>query len=578
MGAGHLQRIRRLKSGDQWRIEHVRELIDAIDASSAVGGVGITTRSSPAGTVINAAPGRGGSYVDPTNREFQIKFWDMESNIFYPSHDPKDDKVPVVFSGRIFDKEMVTHWCGPEEEFAPFASNELYVVINVAPNGDILGAAFLPKGGENIEWKPGKIGMYFVKVGHLRDDGSVYQMLQGPIELFLRDEAEVNIHEFKIKIASGDSGGNPDVPPTPPVEEGGNPPAPEGEKKVKVYWGRILKADYSAFDVGEVMAWNSVPDSSAENCKIYVLFDVDTDGVITKAEFATKERENKQFYPPSEADTLGQFGEYCIQVGSVNDGVIVQTLHGPIPFLSRVGRARYGVTAYKGVDGQFLDFWPMWGAPGLEVELNKVTDEETGESAPSGIKFIPRLIADNGGIKINIPSKKSGKEDYVGIESTVVTPFSVTVETVESDSPPPAPPPEEGDGTETPPETEPEPEPVKKIIVKANGGTVSYFRDNSTELSTWYGEDAEFPLEDGYIYVDYGISSGRIEIKYDYSPPQRWESDNKGEPTYSRCAVAKIFGGKVTQLTFCSFIASPMFIGDRAVLDMAPYASIPNPG
>lgn len=570
MGAGHLQRIRRLKSGDQWRIEHVRELIDAIDASGAVGGVGITTRSSPAGTVINAAPGRRGSYVDPTDREFQIKFMDMESGKFYPSHDPNDDKVPVVFSGRIFDKEMVTHWCGPEEEFVPFASDELYVVVNVMPNGDILGAAFLPKGGKNIEWKPGKIGMYFVKVGHLREDGSVYQMLQGPIELFLREKADVNIHEFKIKIESSDSGGKPDVPPTSPVEGGGTP-VPEGEKKVKVYWGRILKADYSTFDVGEVMTWNSVPDSSAENCKIYVHFDVDTDGVVTKAEFLTEERENKQFYPPSESDTLGQFGEYCVQVGSINDGQIVQMLHGPIPFLSRVGRAKYGVTAYKGVDGQFLDFWPMWGAPGLEVELNKVTDEETGESSPSGVKFIPRLIADNGGIKINIPSKKSGKEDYIGLEGTVVTPFFVTVEEDESYAPPPP-------STEEGGETEPPPEPVNKIILKSNGGTVSYFRDNSTDLSTWYGEDTEFSLADGYIYIEYNINSGSLEIKYDYSPPQRWESADNGEPSYSRCAVAKIFGKNVTQLTFCSFIASPMFIGDRAVLDLAPYASIPNPG
>lgn len=556
MGQGYLQKCRKLKAGDVFRIEHLREIIEAVDASRPIGGVDVYTRETAGGVVLSAVGRKGSSSVDPTDREFQIKFLDMETKELYPSRNPGDKKVPIVFGGRVYGKNAESMvWCGPEEDWDLMISPELYVVINVDTKGGITGAAFVPNAGADKPWKPGEIGVYYIKVGKIRNDGSVYQMLQGPIELPLSgDEKKEDVHEFKISIQKrktdnedGNAGGG----------DQSGPSSQEGD--VYVYWGRILKADYSTYDVGAKKSWNKVPESNARNSKIYVHYDVSMEGKITKYEFKTKEREIKEFYPHDVHYSGGQEGKYCILIGEIIDGEIIQNIHGPIPFLSRVGRTNDMITAYKCVDGQFLDFWPLLGDVGIDVDFEKSKDEETGKEKIDGVKYKLKLVADNAGIIINKPAKKKNHEEYIGLETVSTTPFSVQARKKE------APPLFPGDVE-------------YEVTVKANNGSVAYFNsDNDEFLSFWYAEDKTFEgLMEGYITLECNVKTKQFEIKEYYSAMPRWEWDGDGKPSISRCVLARVFDGHVFQFTFFSFILSPMFLGKNAVLDLSPYASWPD--
>lgn len=508
---------------------------------------------------------------DPTKREFQIKFDPGEGFDKLTKANPKDCFKIVVFWGRIFNKSFDSVDVGDPEkwnEIKEVSSDEadIYVYFKTDKTGNVTEAEFGTEEKINIPYiKDIMGGEYCVKLGSVKD-GVITQLLQGPIEFFGQedsdsgDKSKNGIHEFKISVSKEDDVDKDDGnTPEPPSEGEATPPKLAGNKEVRVWGGRIIKADYSETPVGEDN-WNSVPGSNSDNCKIYVHFNVDMESNISNAEFSTESREIKEFKAHDVIYSGGQNGEYCILVGEIIDGVVRQKLHGPIPFLSRVGRTDNALTAFKDVNGQFLDFWPLMGSNGIEVDLQKEEDKETEIIKFLGILFKLKLVADNAGIIINDPAKKEGHLDHIGLEVVLTTPFAVVQK---KEKGPPLFPEEEVSWKYT-------------TTVKANMGSVAYFDgDDQDTLKIWRAEDTVIDdLNDGYVILECNLANKTFEIKTSYRPPVRWESDDQGKPLYSRCALAKIFGGDVWQLTHSSFILSPMFIGDKAVLDLAPYASL----
>lgn len=524
------------------------------------------------GTGYRASYGAGGTTIqldnkskmyqreDPTQREFQIKFDPGEGLDKLTKANPKDCFKIVVFWGRIFNKSFDSVDVGEAEkwnEIKEVSSDEatVYVYFKTDETGNVTEAEFGTEEKTNIPFiKDIMGGEYCIKLGGAKD-GVITQLLQGPIEFFGQDDPESDddkaskggIHEFKISVSKEDDGNKED------------PTKPGRNKEVKVWGGRIIKADYSETPVGD-NGWNNVPGSNSNDCKIYVHFNVDMESNISEAKFSTQIRKIKEFKAHDVIYSGGQNGEYCILVGEIVDGVVRQKLHGPIPFLSRVGRTDNALTAFKDVNGQFLDFWPLMGSNGIEVDLQKEEDKETDVIKFLGILFKLKLVADNAGIIINDPAKKEGHIDHIGLEVVNTTPFAVIHKREKG---PPLFPEEEVSWKYT-------------TVVKANMGTVAYFDgDDQDTLRIWKAEDKTIDeFNDGYVILECNLVHKTFEIKTSYRPPVRWESDNQGKPLYSRCALAKVFGPDVWQLTHTSFILSPMFIGDKAVLDLAPYASL----
>lgn len=540
-------------------------------------GVGYRASYGAGGTTIQL-DGRSRLFKreDMTDREFQIKF-DVGEDMDKTTVANYEDKLKVVvFWGRIFTKKFEYVDVGTPEEWNEIKDvdsdkAEIYVYFKTDKNGTVTEAEFGTEKKENSPYIDKVMGgEYCIKLGMVKE-GKITQLLQGPLEFNASgnssDPEEEGgkpsdewIHEFKLKIESGKPPEGPETPSS--SSSSSSSPPSEGNSEVQIFWGRIIKADYSEYDVGVKGQWNKVPNSNTKNCRIYVLFDVSMEGEITKAEFKTEEREIKEFYPQDVLYSGGQEGKYCLLVGKIVEGKIQQSLHGPIPFLSRVGRTNNMLTAYKGVKGQFLDFWPIRGSNGLDIDLEREKNEETGVEEPVGIKHTLKLVADNSGIKINDPARKEGHEKYIGLETVPIVPFAVEMK---KEKGPPLFPDEEVSWKYT-------------VIVKANNGSVSYFdSDNDDYLSFWYAEDKTFDdLAEGYITLECNVKTKEFDIKPYYSAMPRWEWDGAGKPLYSRCVLARVFAGQVFQFTFFSFILSPMFLGKNAVLDLAPYASYPD--
>lgn len=118
----------------------------------------------------------------------------------------------------------------------------------------------------------------------------------------------------------------------------------------------------------------------------------------------------------------------------------------------------------------------------------------------------------------------------------------------------------------------------KEIKVKHNGGSCAYMRDESGELVTWRPREEELKFaqtSDCYVFIRYTHRNKEFEVVVSASPPLHWESDTNGKPTRSSVIIARVMNQKLRQETFSSFIISPFFNGQRAVMEFTCYPTMP---